>query len=232
MGAVNRADNLQECFIAILRPPANVMSLDALFLESPIPAVRQQTIISHLWGIRHAYEKQPLRPYFQYYTEQCRTARQSQGSGLAIQTHEHIIELVARIQKGDSRSEVKEFIQRRQWTCDPPSDNAIDASIDLAVRLSYMIDVGEFERAYSGRQRLLWTDGILQDFLREAFPVALSHENDRTKLDEKFTICNMILIAGFQVEPTSNLYNHLQLRDKIVEVFHHASFLVAHRQYV
>lgn len=215
-----------------LQSLANLMSLDAHFLESPIPAVRQQTIISHLWGICHTHEKQPLRPYFQYYTEQCRTTRQCQGSGLAIQTHQHIVELAACIQKGDSRSEVKEFVRRRQWTSNSPSDNAIDASIDLAVRLSYMIDVGEFERAYSGRQRLLWTDGILQDFMREAFPEALSHEDDKTKLDETFTICNMIHIAGFQVEPTSNLYNHLQLRDRTVEVFHHASFLVAHREYV
>ncbi|KAJ6091903.1 hypothetical protein N7467_003872 [Penicillium canescens] len=95
-----------------------------------------------------------------------------------------------------------------------------------------MLDVGEFENAYSGRRRLLWARGFLQDFLRETLSEAVSLENDGIKLDGAFKVCNMVRIAGFRVEPTSNLCDHLRLRDvnKTVEVFHHASFLMAHRQ--
>ncbi|GFF97339.1 conserved hypothetical protein [Aspergillus lentulus] len=94
-----------------------------------------------------------------------------------------------------------------------------------------MLDVGEFENAYSGRKKLLWAQGSLQDFVRETLSEAVSLENNGTKLDGAFKVCNMVRIAGFHVEPTSNLCNHLRLTDvnKTVEIFHHASFLTAHR---
>jgi hypothetical protein len=127
-----------------------------------------------------------------------------------------------------------EFVQQCQWMSGSKSEDAINASIDLTVRLVSMLDIGVFENAYSGRRRLLWTQGPLQDFMREVFSEAISLENNGIKLERTFNVCSMIRIAGFQVEPTSNLCDHLRLRDvnKTVEVFHHVSFLLAHRQYV
>lgn len=209
-------------------------SLDASFLESPISTEHQERIVSYLWGSGLKYQKRHLRPYFQYYTEQCRTAFLSHGSHLVIRTHQNIIDISSRIQGGCSRPEVKEFVQQCQWTSDPTTENAINASIDLTVRLLYMLDVGEFENAYSGRKKLLWAQGFLQDFLPETLSEATCLENDGIKLDGAFKVCNLVRIAGFRVEPTSNLCDHLRLRDvdKTVEVFYHALFLIAHRQYV
>lgn len=158
----------------------------------------------------------------------------SHGDRLVIRTHQDIIDIAVRIQAGSSRSEVKEFIQQGQYSSDARVENAINASIDLTVRLLYMLDVGEFENAYSGRKKLLWAEGPLQDFVWETFAEAVSPENEGTKLDRSFNVCNLVRIAGFQVEPTSNLCDHLRFRDanRTVEVFHHASFLMAHKQYV
>jgi hypothetical protein len=96
-----------------------------------------------------------------------------------------------------------------------------------------MLDVGHLENAFSGREKRLWTEGNVQDFMREAFSESTSIESDGAKLDRAFKICNMVRIAGFQVEPTSNICDHLRFRDmnKTVEVFHHASFLMSHEQY-
>ncbi|KAL5333741.1 hypothetical protein BJX70DRAFT_403294 [Aspergillus crustosus] len=42
----------------------------------------------------------------------------------------------------------------------------------------------------------------------------------------------MVRVAGFKVELTTNLSDHLRLRDadKTISIFHHASFLMGHRK--
>ncbi|KAJ5497052.1 hypothetical protein N7463_009039 [Penicillium fimorum] len=151
---------------------------------------------------------------------------------LIIRTHQHIIDIATCIQGGYSRSDVKAYIQQCQWTSDSTSESAINASIDLTVHLLCMLDVGEFENAYSGRKKLLRAQGSLQDFVQETLLEAASLKNEGTKLDGTFKMYNVVRIAGFKLEPTSNLRDHLRLRDvnKTIEVFHHASFLMAHTQ--
>ncbi|KAL3469209.1 hypothetical protein BJX99DRAFT_252175 [Aspergillus californicus] len=182
---------------------STVASLDVSFLESPIPRQHQVIIVNHLWGIELKSKSQCLQPYFQYYTEQCRAAFMSHGSSLIVQTHQHIIDIASRIQDGQSRSKSIMI-----------SENGINALIDLTVCLLYMLDIGEFENAYLGRRLLLWTRGPLQNFMREAFLEAMSLENNDIKFERTYNVCSMICIAGFKVT---------------VEVFHHASFLMAHR---
>jgi hypothetical protein len=208
--------------------------LDASFLESPVPTETQEKIVRHLWGSGYKPHNQHLGPYFQYYTEQCKTASTALGNGFVIRTHQHIIEIAAPIRDGCSRSEVQAFVQRCQWVNDATLESTINASIDLTVRILYMLDVGEFENAYSGREKLLWTEGSLQDFMRETFSEAVSIESDGIRLNRAFNVCNMVHIAGFRVKLTSNLYDHLRFdfSKNTVEIFHHASFLMAHRQYV
>lgn len=210
------------------------LSLDASFLKSPVPPERQERIVAHLWGNSIGYKKQHFRPYFQYYTEQCRVAFHSHGSRLPVRTHQHIVHIANCMHSGCTRSAVKDFISQSQWTSEPTSDDAINASIDLTVRLLLMLDVGEFQNAYSGRKKLLRVEGSLQEFVHETLPEAISLDHDRIRFDGAFKVCNMVRIAGFRVELTSNLSDHLRLGDvdKTVTVFHHASFLMAHRQYV
>ncbi|KAL2827739.1 hypothetical protein BDW59DRAFT_179017 [Aspergillus cavernicola] len=209
-----------------------IVSLDSSFLESPIPSERQESIVAHFWRSRNKFPKQHFQPYFQYYTEQCRVVYQSHGNGLPIRTHQHIVEIATCVQDGSSRSEVNEFVQKCQWISDTTSQEAINASIDLTVRLLFMLDVGDFANAYSGRKKLLWVQGSMHDFVRETFSEAISLEHDGLRLDGAFNVCKMIRIAGFGVELTCNLYDHLRLRDvdKTVIIFHHASFLTVHRQ--
>ncbi|KAK4870834.1 hypothetical protein LT330_000071 [Penicillium expansum] len=206
------------------------ISLDRSLLESPIPVESQKKIVAHLWCNGCIFQKQHFRPYFQYYTEQCRIAFQSHGSHLIIRTHRHVIDIATRIRDGYSRAEVKQFAQQCQWTGEPTSEDAINASVDLTVRILYMLDVGEFQNTYSGREKLLWAQGPVQKFLHETLLKPVSLEHDGIRLNDTFNVCNMVRIAGFKLELTSNLSDHLRLRDKTISIFHHASFLLANKQ--
>jgi hypothetical protein len=97
-----------------------------------------------------------------------------------------------------------------------------------------MLDIGEFQNGHSGRSSLLWVQGSLQDFVRETLSEATSLDDDGIKFETSFNIRRMVGIAGFKVELTSNLSDHLRFRDsdKTVKIFHHASFLEAHRKCV
>lgn len=209
-------------------------TLDASFLESPIPSERQVKIVTQFWGSNHTYQTSYFRPYFQYYTEQCRIAYQSHGNNFAIRTHRHITDLASRIQDGLSRSEIYDFVEQCQWTSVPASRDSINASIDLTARLLTMLDIGEFQNGHSGRCSLLWVQGSLQVFVRETLSEAISLSDDGIKFETSFNVRRMVGIAGFQVELTSNLSDHLRFRDsnKTVKIFHHASFLETHRKYV
>lgn len=219
-----------------IQPHPSTDTLDASFLESPIPSERQEEILTQVWGGWRRTHQTPefFRPYFQYYTEQCRIAYQSHGSNLAIRTHRHITVLASRIRDGLSRSDVYDFLEKCRWTRVPASRDSINASIDLTARLLYMLDIGEFQNGHSGRRPLLWVQGSLQDFVQEILSETNSLDDEGIKFETTFNVRRMVGIAGFKVELTSNLSDHLQFRDsdKIVKVFHHASFLEAHRKYV
>jgi hypothetical protein len=144
------------------------------------------------------------------------------------------MDIAKRIQERLSRSEIYNFVEQCQWTGASKSRDSINASIDLTARLLYMLDIGEFQNGHSGRRPLLWVQGSLQDFVRDTLSEANSLPDDGIKFDRTFNIRRMVGIAGFKVELTSNLSDHLRFRDsdKTVKVFYHASFLEAHKQYV
>ncbi|KAK3338914.1 hypothetical protein B0H65DRAFT_432406 [Neurospora tetraspora] len=90
-----------------------------------------------------------------------------------------------------------------------------------------MIEVGELKNTFSGRQPLVWTKGTVDDFVHELFEPQTSQNLERGKFGRLFTAQNLALIAGFRVELTTNLADHLLFRDsdKTVMIFHHATFL-------
>jgi len=54
---------------------------------------------------------------------------------------------------------------------------------------------------------------------------------DHVKLEKIFNAMNLEHIAGIEVRWTSNLADHLRMRDddKAVEIFHYATFLRLHQ---
>jgi hypothetical protein len=97
-----------------------------------------------------------------------------------------------------------------------------------------MLDIGEFQNAYSRRTKLLWRSETLQHFLRNIFSEWRVLDHEGIKLGTLSHARNLVQIAGFKVELTTNLSDHLRFHDanRKVTIFHHASFLMAQRQYV
>lgn len=107
-------------------------------------------------------------------------------------------------------------------------------AIDLALRLLIMMDIGVFDNAYTGRGNVTWTTGTLADFLKrmglfDARPVIPCLG---VKLEASFHVYNIEHIAGLKVQLTTNLHDHLLLREDIrtVFIFHHAAFLQSHKR--
>ncbi|KAI0874169.1 hypothetical protein GGS24DRAFT_490192 [Hypoxylon argillaceum] len=96
-----------------------------------------------------------------------------------------------------------------------------------------MMDIGVFDNAYTGRGNVTWTTGTLADFLKrmglfDARPVIPCLG---VKLEASFHVYNIEHIAGLKVQLTTNLHDHLLLREDIrtVFIFHHAAFLQSHK---
>ena len=209
------------------------MSLDNSFLEDPIPQSTQKAIANCLWN----NSRFQLQPYFRYYTDQCRFAVQSYSGYLPVKTHQHLVNIALDILNGHPHHEVKaRLVARRTQIGETDSEDSLNASIDLTLRLIYMVDVGVFRNAYSGRERLVWDTGTSKTFIEnKVFRPEMRREHNGIKLEPVFDLSNIVRIGGFRVELTSNLSDHLLLRDtgvdKSITIFHHASFLMGQKQY-
>ncbi|KAL3476636.1 hypothetical protein BJX99DRAFT_270306 [Aspergillus californicus] len=204
------------------------MSLNRSILESPLPPETQAEIAGKFWGPGN-FQRAHLESYFQYYTDQCRMVFQSHRTGLPLKTHQHITEIASDIREGINRGDVKSRLATRHGIRDNKSADALYACIDLTVRLVFMLDVGQFPNTFTGRRKLLWHGGPIQEFIQELFPEKLPLSHEGIRLGKEFTLCNMVRIAGFNVQLTPYMSDHLRLRDadNTVAVFHHASFLNA-----
>ncbi|KAL4967033.1 uncharacterized protein BDV14DRAFT_207787 [Aspergillus stella-maris] len=206
------------------------MSLDQTFLQSTILPATQIEIASRFWG-SGSVEARYLRPYFQYYTDQCRIVYLSHKAQLPVKTHQDLVDIAIDIRDNFTRQELKDKLIQKYASSEPVASDALDASIDLTVRLVCMLDVGDLPNVFSGRRKLIWSHGLLQDFMQELFPEKVPLNHDGLRLGRDFNISNMVRIGGFKVELTTNLADHLRLRDtdRTVSVFHHASFLKGQR---
>jgi hypothetical protein len=208
------------------------MALKRSILEFPITLCTQAEIAAGFWG-RGTFELAHLGPYFQYYADQSRIVFQSYKSQFPLKTHGDIVDIAADILSHVPRSAVIERLANKYTALDGATESSLEACVDLTVRLVFMLDVGEFLNAWSGRRKLVWSSGPIQSFMRQLFPSKLPLSHDGLKLGRDFTVCNMVRIAGFKIELTTNIADHLRLRDadRTVAIFHHASFLKSQRLY-
>jgi hypothetical protein len=100
-----------------------------------------------------------------------------------------------------------------------------------------MIPIGPFLATSGGitvsdETYVLWKEGTMTEFVSGTFsPQILVKE--RVKLEKGFNLRNLKRIAGIEIRWTSNLADHLRMRedDTAVEIFHYASFLRFHQNW-
>jgi len=203
---------------------------DGLF-ELDISPETRRSIINGLWhhNLTTAAFKEIVagtESYFRYYETQCELARH--GNECSARSHEDIIEIVRLLQVPEAtREDIKSSLRLRLTGPTPDSsDDILSNSVDLAVRLWLMVNIGDLQRILMPGRSLYWTEGSLRDFMSSKF-CKQNILKERVKLEKLFNAHNLSRIAGIQIVWTSNLVDHLRMQDDDtrVAVFHHAFFL-------
>ncbi|KAI0007014.1 hypothetical protein F4779DRAFT_619987 [Xylariaceae sp. FL0662B] len=179
-------------------------------------------------------ETDDLRHYFRYYSSQCIQVAQVSGTGFPLRSVQDVTDVAADIRARISYADIKTRLASRfasSYGSDATktSESQIDNAISLVIRLLMMLDVGNFQNAYTGRARFVWESGTVDDFLRN---IPIFSRNAPThgsggKFNAVFNARGIERIAGIKVRLTTNISDHLLLREemKTLTVFHHASFL-------
>lgn len=169
--------------------------------------------------------------YSDWFEEQCQAA----ANQISVQTHQellHILNCLQSTSRDTSRIQVATNICAICSSTTPtlglnPSDAKLNASLTLAARIWSSVAIDSLQHFFIPGYFTRWdSDQCLSDALgKELCPKPQTHET--VKLPKVFTAANLEKIAGIQVQWTSNLADHLALKDddKIVMFFHQASFL-------
>jgi hypothetical protein len=173
--------------------------------------------------------------YFEYY----RKAVDECSAHSTVMTHEDIVNVVILLKQPNTTGDAIEITLGKQISDEEVEDSyeVINDSINLALRLLLMMPTGVFAStgrpiALSGETKLDWKDGTVSELVNnELSPQDSMKEN--VKLEKIFNARNLERIAGIKIRWTSNLADHLRMRDddKAVEIFHYASFLKFHQHW-
>jgi hypothetical protein len=187
----------------------------------------RQAILNGFWrgpGLYSTHAKIPVDTYFEYFEEQCRLALSDWGRyDISTLKFCHLVDFAQKILDGASRDVIDIHVKS---ILGGPCQELSSEIIDLTVRLLLMIQIGGFRQALTpGQESLSWRDGPLSEALKTHFNCDIVLK-ESVELDKAFTARNLERIAGIHVVWTTNLMDHLRMRDdKRVAIFHHASFL-------
>jgi hypothetical protein len=209
--------------------------MDTQLQKIPIDSATRSQIIHQLWPRTPSVHFEPddldWDAYFAYYSDQCRMLNDT-----TISNHQDLVAVVDLLKHSSTKADLKRELQRRSPEVNQEDmEHVIEDTIVLVIRLFVMMEIGVPFLGYSGRLPLHWTEGSLQSHVHRYFsePPVLCHEG--VKLEPVFTARNIQRIAGFRIEWTSNLVDHLRMMESkdgvhTVAIFYHASFLRWHQR--
>lgn len=144
-------------------------------------------------------------------------------------THQQVLDVITLLKSADqTRAEILDTLRRSSIS----KESLLDNLMTLAARVWLMLAIGRFQQSLSPSQGIIWTDdGKLGDVLSARFSPR-NDLRDQIKLPMAFTAENLERIAGIRIAWTSDLAEHLALRedDTKVVLFHQASILELHKK--
>jgi hypothetical protein len=172
------------------------------------------------------------RTYFYYYQDSMKSC----GLDGSSSCHQKIASVVALLKRPDTTRATLEMFVKKQLSSN--SDDSVEIlydSINLAVRLLLMIPIGPFLGSgitLRNETYLSWREGTITELVSTTFSPQTQIQ-ERVKLEKVFNARNLKRIAGMEIRWTSNLADHLRMRDEdtAVELFHCASFLKFHQDW-
>lgn len=204
-------------------------SLNNKLSSTPISQPSRRAIIDSIFDITLTDQQfeaaSGLNAYFcDWYEEQCEVA----ASCVSVTTHGEVLDVIAQLRLNIlSREEILDTLLQSQPSADK---RLLNASIDLAARLWVTVGIGSVQQSLIPGHHVAWEKAKLPEMLhRILWPQ--SQLSEKVKLPRTFTAANLERIAGLKVVWTSNLADHLCLKDDDTKVmlFHQASFLELHR---
>ncbi|KAF2685469.1 hypothetical protein K458DRAFT_417520 [Lentithecium fluviatile CBS 122367] len=227
--------SLVQDIISYLLPrlPDTMTSLIGKLYVAPLDRTTRLDLAAALWQdlFKENISSYDLDPYFDYYETQCHHALHEQGKHIVVRTHKHIVNIAEKLEEGCTRKEVKDEIRKlfKSKAEDRVNEEEIlDNSVDLAVRLYLMVNVGANRSTVTRGRKLFWEEGSVKGLLASYFDEPQVLSNSGIRFEKTFTACNLERIAGIKIRWTNNLADHLRMvddDDKLVAVFHHATFL-------
>ncbi len=177
-------------------------------------------------GSRKAVLQEAAEPYFDhlYADEQLRlklgsSNKTQQARKLALKRHEDVVELAGILEKNKDQH-LSEIIADLKSTDRYKffSDEQIKHSIDLAVRLAFLVNARHDGSQSSDPHAppLQWNEKqTLREFMGENFPPsawAPQGKENLARLNPLFTASYMVEVCGLSLEYTASLHDHLRMR--------------------
>lgn len=210
----------------------------SLLSEAPRPA-EKALITSSFFGTKRDYDSSLTESYFNYYNKEIGRLRIGVAetswpiNTLAAKTHDDIVHIVNTLHT--NKANPRSYVTVELLEHFPGSNGlSIDRSVDLAVRLWLMLNVGDEDLPTRDPQKVLmpWEDETsIEDLISRHFRESISTLGLRERrLDPNFTAANMVKLCVLQLRWADCIEDHLRLdrRDKTLWIFPYKGFLSAH----
>ncbi|KAI9788769.1 MAG: hypothetical protein M1816_006550 [Peltula sp. TS41687] len=208
----------------------SVESQTLLHSRFPIASWERQEILNHVHGLNLSEDDllaqdNGFEAFFDWYGEQWEGAPAE-----LLVTHQEVLDVITLLKSADqTRAKIIETLRRSSIS----KENLLDSLVTLAARVWLMLSIGTFQQSLSPSQGIIWTDdGKLGDVVAARFSPHNNLLQDQVKLPMTFTAENLERMAGIRIAWTSDLAEHLALRedDTKVVLFHQASILELHKK--
>jgi hypothetical protein len=130
-----------------------------------------------------------------------------------------------------TRSSIRKALHASNPNHSRADDAKVDGSIVLAARLFLTLSIGDINFSSPPGELVPWTETTIPIALGVAFPHSSCFTGDFGRIPKVFTAANLDIIAGIKVCWTSNLADHLLMKEdeSSVMLFHNVAFLKLHQ---
>ncbi|KAF6236671.1 hypothetical protein HO173_004962 [Letharia columbiana] len=229
--AYDEAKSALQCYL--LSQPLQSLSSRYYFLSNVFDLQPFELHLSTIQATDNAYES-----FFTRYAYLCKLAA-NKDREIERVTHWHLVEIIALLKDhGSTREEIAAMI-----TQDPViahSGSLARTLVDLAAGLWLMLLISKYPGDISYDEPIIWRDNeklgeerheLNEGFINKNFSCRYN-STDLVKLPQAFTAAHLEQIGGIKVEWTSNLADHLLLKDDDTKLmlFHQVSILQLHKK--
>lgn len=229
--AYDQAKSALQCYL--LSQPLKSLSLRLHFLSNVFDFQPFELHMSIIQATDNAYES-----FFTRYALLCKLAA-NKDREVEKMTHWHLVEIIALLKnRGSTREEVAATVMEDPVVAN--SESLARTLVDLASGLWLMLSISNYPGDISYDEPIIWSDletltenlyGTQQGLIKKTFPHLYS-STDLVKLPQAFTAAHLEQIGGIEVIWTSNLADHLLLKDDDTKLmlFHQISILQFHKR--